>query len=81
MIYARAFSIQNCIKKMHSNRMLTKNLASVLKIVLEGLIHGCHNIFDEVIRILKNNTKFTFFFSYLECYLTRHEDPREDDNC
>jgi hypothetical protein len=36
--YERAFSVQNCIKIKQRNRMLTKNLESVLRVALEGPI-------------------------------------------
>lgn len=66
----RAFSVQNCIKTKHRNRMLTKNLESVLRIAIEGPVQGCHDIFSEAIGIWKNTTKFRYLFTHPEKYLS-----------
>ena len=46
----RAFSVQNCIKTKQRNRMLTKNLESILRVALEGhqyiQHHGETSIFN-----------------------------------
>ena len=49
--------------------MLTKNLESVLWVLLEGLIDDCHKIINEAIGIWKNNTKFRYLFFHPERYL------------
>jgi hypothetical protein len=47
----RAFSVQNCIKTKQKNRMLTKNLESVLRVALEGPIEDYFDIINEAIGI------------------------------
>jgi len=65
----RAFSVQNCIKTKQRNRMLIKNLESVLRVALEGPIEDYFDIINEAIGIWKNNTKFRYLFSHPERYL------------
>ena len=49
--YKKTFSIHNYIKTKHINKMLPKNLDSVLRVALEGPIEGCHKIISESIGI------------------------------
>lgn len=42
--YERTFLVQNCSNTKHRNKMLTKNLETVLRVVLDGPIQGCHDI-------------------------------------
>ena len=65
----RTFSVQYCIKTKQRNRMLTKNLKSVLRVALEGPIEDYFDIINEVIGIWKNNIKFRYLFSHPERYL------------
>ena len=44
--------------------MLTKNLESVLRVVLEGPIEVYCEIINEAIGVWKNNTKFKYLFSH-----------------
>lgn len=65
--------MQHYIKTKHRNRMLIKNLENILRVTMEGPIHGCYDIFNETMDIKKNNIKFLvfgfgfgdFFFSFL----------------
>lgn len=47
----RAFSVQNYIKTKQRNKMLTNNLESVLRVVLERPIDDYHEIINKTIRI------------------------------
>jgi hypothetical protein len=75
-----AFSVQNCIKTKQSNRMLTKNLESVLWVTLEGPIEYYYEIINEATGIWKNNTKFRYLFSHHERYLCGVVAEQEDTN-
>ena len=75
----RAFSVQNCIKTKQRNRMLTKNLESVLRVALEGPIEDYFDIINEAIGIWKNNTKFRYLFSHPERYLCGMISSEQED--
>jgi hypothetical protein len=75
----RVFLVQNCIKTKQKNRMLTKNLESVLRVVLEGPIEDYFDIINEAIGIWKNNTKFRYLFSHPERYLCGMISSEQED--
>ena len=59
--------------------MLTKNLESVLRVALVGLIKDYHEIIDKAIEIWKNNTKFKYLFSHPERYLCEVGGSEQED--
>jgi hypothetical protein len=75
----RAFSVQNCITTKQRNKMLTKNLESVLRVALVGPIKDYHEIIDEAIELWKNNTKFKYLFSHPERYLCEVGGSEQED--
>jgi hypothetical protein len=75
----RTFSVQNCIKTKQRNRMLTKNLESVLRVALERPIGDYFDIINEAIGIWRNNTKFRYLFSHPEWYLCGIVSSEQED--
>jgi hypothetical protein len=51
MTFETIFSVQNCTKTKHRDKRLTKDLETLSRVVLEGPIQGCHDIFNEAMKI------------------------------
>jgi hypothetical protein len=66
----RAFSVQNCIKQKHRNRMISSTLESIMRVAMEGPATDFEPILMDAIVLWKNATKFRYLFTNPERYLT-----------
>jgi hypothetical protein len=66
----RAFSVQNCIKQKHRNRMISSTLESIMRVAMEGPAIDFEPILMDAIVLWKNATKFRYLFTNPERYLT-----------